>query len=67
MFPSIGAEGNKGLIIADKMEPGEGGELVEASLGGGDCGGSYGWGCEDSLEPEVLARLGGGGLQTRHG
>ena len=30
--------------------------------GGGDCGGSFGWDCEDSPGSEVLASLGGGGL-----
>ena len=40
MFPSIGAKGNSGLSTTDKMEPGEGGVLVEVPRGGRDCGGS---------------------------
>ena len=36
MFPSIGAEGNNGLITADRMEPGENGVLAKAPRGGGD-------------------------------
>ena len=37
MFPFIGAEGNSGLITADRMDPCENGVLVEAPRGGGDC------------------------------
>ena len=40
MFPSIGVEGNNGLITVDKMEPGGSGVLAESLEGGGDCGGS---------------------------
>ena len=66
MFPSIGAQGKMGLIIAKRMEPGDSGVLAEAPRGGGDCGGTYGWDWEDSPRLEVLARLGGGGMSTGH-
>ena len=67
MFPSIGAQGKSGLITADIMEPGDNGVLTEAPEGGGDCEDSYSWDCKDLLGPEVLARLGGGGLCTGRG
>ena len=66
MFPSIGSEGKTGLITADKMESSDIGVIVEAPKGGGDCGGSCSWDWEDFSRPEVLARLGGGGLSTGH-
>ena len=64
MFPSIGAQGKSGLITADRTESGYIGALAEAPGGGGDRGGTCGWGWEDSLGQEVLACLGGGGLST---
>ena len=67
MFPSIEAQGKSGLIIVERIESNDSGMLVEAPGGGGDCGGTYSWDCEDSLGPEVLACLGGGGLRTGHG
>ena len=64
MFPSIGAQLKSGLIITKRMESGDNGMLGEAPGGGGDYGGTCGWDCEDSMRPEVLARLGGSGLST---
>ena len=62
MFPYIRAQGKSGLIIAEIIESGDNGMLVEASGGGGDYRGTCGCDCEHSPRPEVLARLGGGGL-----
>ena len=62
MFPSIEAHGKSGLIIAKRIESGNSAMLVEAPGGGGDYGGTRGEDCEVSPRPEVLARLGGGGL-----
>ena len=64
MFPSIGAQGKSGLITAERIESNDSGMLAEALGGGGDCGGTYGWDCEDSPGLEVLARLGEGGLRN---
>ena len=55
------------LIIVERIELCDNGMMVEALRGGGDCGGTCGCDCEDSLGPEVLAHLGGGGLRTSHG
>ena len=60
----MGTQGNSGLLIAEMIEPGNSGILAEAPGGGG---GTCSCDCEDSLEPEVLARLGGGGLRTSRG
>ena len=67
MLLDIGAQGNNGLMTIEMIEPGDSGMLAEAPRGGGDYGGTYGFDCEDSLRPEVLASLGGGGLRTGHG
>ena len=40
MFPSIGAQGKRGLIIEGKMESGDIGVLAEAPEGGGNYGGT---------------------------
>ena len=54
-------------MTIEMIEPGDNGMLAEAPGGGGDYGGTCGFDCEDSLRPEVLASLGGGGLRTGHG
>ena len=41
--------------------------LTEAPGSGGDDGGTCSCDCEDSPWPEVLVRLGGGGLRTSRG
>ena len=66
MFPFIGAQRKSGLITADIMEPGDIRALAKAPGGEGDCEGTCGLNWEDSLGPEVLARLGGGGLSMGH-
>ena len=60
----MGAQGNSGLLIAERIELGDSGMLAEAPRGGGDCGGTCSWDCKDSLGLEVPARLGRGGLLT---
>ena len=63
----MGTQGNSGLLIVEMIEPGNSGILAEAPRGGGDGGGTCSCDCENSLEPEVLARLGGGGLRIGRG
>ena len=54
-------------MIAERIEPCDSGMLAKALGGGGHCGGICDYDCEDSSGPEVLARLGGGGLRTSRG
>ena len=67
MLHAMGAQGNSGLVIAERIEPGDSGMLAEAPGGGGVYVCTCGCDCEDSPRPEVLARLGGGGLRIGHG
>ena len=67
MLHAMGAQGNSGLVIAERIELGDSGMLAEEPGGGGDYVCTFGCDCEDSPRPEVLARLGGGGLCIGHG
>ena len=67
MLPAMGAQGNSGLLIVERIEPSDSGMLDEAPRGGGDGIGTYGCDCKDSLRLEVLARLGRGGLRIGRG
>ena len=67
MFPSIGAQGKRGLITTERIESGDNGMLAKAPEGGGDCGGTCGRDCEDSSGLEVLTFLGRGGLRFGRG
>ena len=54
------AQGNSGLLIVERIKPGDSGMLHEAPGGSGDSGGTCSCDCEDFPRLEVLAHLGRG-------
>ena len=58
MLPAMGAQGNSGLVITERIEPGDSGMLAEAPGGGGDYVCTCGYDCEDSFEARGPGPLG---------